>query len=147
MNSEIPDNRWLRQQTLQLLCQFDAGNEDVVHITETRFDEDASSTIEPHEKALQLAKQIWDEREAADAEIELLTPEWPIHRQPLVDRNILRIARFEIVSGMTPPIAAIDEAIELARIFSTGKSSAFVNGVLDSLFHQTTYDNNPGRAS
>ena len=138
MHSEIPDYRSLRQQTLQLLCQFDAGNEDVALITETQFDEDDSSTIEPHEKAMQLAKLIWDDREVADAQIELLTPEWPIHRQPLIDRNILRLARYEIVSGMTPPIAAIDEAIELAKIFSSEQSSSFINGVLDSLFHQAT---------
>ena len=132
---EKPDRQSLRQQTLQLLCQFDAGNEDVAKITEGQFDEDSSSTVDPDEKTLQLAKEIWEDRIASDAEIELLTPEWPIHRQPLIDRNILRLARYEIVTGMTPPIVAIDEAIELARIFSTEKSTTFVNGVLDNLFH------------
>ena len=138
MSGESLDPRSLRQQTLQLLCQFDAGNEDVALITETQFDEVASSTVEPDEKALQLAKDIWDVKEAGDAQIESLTPDWPIHRQPLIDRNILRLARYEIVTGMTPPIVAINEAIELARIFSTERSSTFVNGVLDSLYHQTT---------
>jgi N utilization substance protein B len=130
------DRRFLRQQTLQLLCQFDAGNEDVALITETVFDENTSSTLDPDAKAITLAKEIWEDRLTGDAEIELLTPEWPIHRQPLIDRNILRLARHEIVSGVTPPIVAIDEAIELARIFSTEKSSTFINGVLDTLFHK-----------
>ena len=136
MQTDVPNHRALRQQTLQLLCQFDAGNEDAALITELNFDEDTSSTQEPDEKALQLAKEIWEDHLTADAQIEALTPEWPIHRQPLIDRNILRLARYEIVTGMTPPIAAIDEAIELARIFSTEKSSSFVNGVLDCIYHQ-----------
>jgi N utilization substance protein B len=137
MPNESLCQRSLRQQTLQLLCQFDAGNEDVACIAEDPFDEDTSSTITPHEKASKLAKKIWEDKISGDAQIELLTPEWPIHRQPLIDRNILRLARYEIITGMTPPIAAIDEAIELARIFSTEHSSTFINGVLDTLYHQS----------
>lgn len=133
----MPEYRKLRQQTLQLLCQFDSGNEDVVSITDDSFDEENSDTSTPDEKALELARIIWANHETADQHIASKTPEWPIHRQPLVDRNILRLARHEILSGMTPPIVAIDEAIELARIFSTEQSAAFVNGVLDTLFHES----------
>ena len=135
---ENKNNRELRQQVLQLLCQFDAGNEDIARITEQKFDEENSSTLEPSKEAMELAKKIWEDKTSADSHIESLTPEWAIHRQPLLDRNILRLARYEIVSGITPPIVAIDEAIELARIYSTEKSSTFVNGVLDSLLHQTS---------
>ena len=131
------DGRIIRQQALQLLCQFDAGNEDVPRITSESFDEDTCSTSQPHENALKLATAVWSERVESDSQIAPLTPEWPIHRQPLVDRNILRLARYEIMSGMTPPVVAIDEAIELARLFSTEKSPAFVNGVLDKLFHES----------
>lgn len=133
----MEDGRTIRQQALQLLCQFDAGNDDVPSITPENFDEDNSDTSQPLEDSLKLAKEVWSGRIEADAHIEPLTPEWPIHRQPLVDRNILRLARHEILTGMTPPIVAIDEAIELARLFSTEKSPAFVNGVLDKLFHQS----------
>ena len=131
----MKDGRTIRQQALQLLCQFDAGNEDVPCVTTEHFDEENSETSQPHEESLKLATAVWNGRLEADAHIEPLTPEWPIHRQPLVDRNILRLARHEIMTGMTPPIVAIDEAIELARLFSTEKSPAFVNGVLDKLFH------------
>ena len=134
----MQDGRTIRRQALQLLCQFDAGNEDVPCITTENFDEDSSETSQPHEDSLKLATEVWSGRAEADAHIEPLTPEWPIHRQPLVDRNILRLARHEIVTGMTPPIVAIDEAIELAKMFSTEKSPAFVNGVLDKLFHGAT---------
>ncbi len=67
-----------------------------------------------------------------------LAPEWPTYRQPVVDRNILRLAYFEIESGQTPPKVAINEAVELAREFSTQKSPAFVNGVLDKIMRNLT---------
>ncbi len=134
MSTKSNNKRVTREQTLQLLCQYDSGNEDVAMITEPQFDEDSSSTLEPNTEALRLAKEIWDDRTTGDCHIESYTPEWPIHRQPLIDRNILRLARFEIVRGITPAIVAIDEAIELARIYSTEKSATFVNGVLDNLY-------------
>jgi N utilization substance protein B len=140
MTDNKPQKRELRIQTLQLLCQFDAGNEDVALITDEYFDEESSSTNEPCDEATVLAKKIWDDRTTGDAQIESFTPEWPLYRQPLLDRNILRLARYEIVSEMTPPIVAIDEAVELGRIFSTEKSSTFINGVLDSLLHSTKRD-------
>jgi transcription antitermination protein NusB len=56
-----------------------------------------------------------------------------------VDRNIIRLAIHEITSGQTPPKVAIDEAIELAKTFSTENSPSFVNGVLDAVLkeHET----------
>jgi N utilization substance protein B len=138
MHDPQSEYRLLRRQTLQLLCQFDAGNDEEALITNVPFDEDLSTTVEPDKKALTLANEIWEDRNASDTQIEALTPEWPIHRQPLVDRNILRLARYEIISGITPPIVAIDEAVELARIYSTENSPSFVNGVLDNLYHQMT---------
>jgi N utilization substance protein B len=134
----MPNSRTLREQVIQLLCQFDSGNEDVAFITENNFDEDTGKTNEPNQKALKLARDIWENRIVGDTHIEQFTPEWPLHRQPLIDRNILRLARYEIVTGVTPPIVAIDEAIELARTFSTEKSASFVNGVLDTIFHDIT---------
>ena len=136
--------RTLRKQTLQLLCQFDAGNEDHALITDEHFDEEHSQASAPDQQSIELAKAIWADKETADSHIASKTPEWPIHRQPLVDRNILRLARHEILTEMTPPIVAIDEAIELARLFSTEQSPAFVNGVLDTLFHESTnVESNP----
>ncbi len=143
----MPNSRKLREQVIQLLCQFDAGNEDVALITDDNFDEDTGTTNEPNEKAMKLAKDIWEDQITGDAHIEPFTPEWPMHRQPLVDRNILRLARYEIVSGMTPPIVAIDEAIELASAYSTEKSASFINGVLDAVFHDKVPSNEKAKLS
>jgi N utilization substance protein B len=57
---------------------------------------------------------------------------WRIERMAVVDRNILRLATFELLHTPTPPAVVIDEALELARRFSNDESVQFVNGVLDA---------------
>jgi N utilization substance protein B len=69
-----------------------------------------------------------------DAKISAAAENWRIARMPTVDRNILRLGAFELLFMQdTPAAVAFDEAIELARRYGTGDSSAFVNGVLDRL--------------
>ena len=58
---------------------------------------------------------------------------WRLERMPVVDRNILRIAVYEMLRTDTPPAVIIDEALELARQFSGEESVHFVNGVLDAV--------------
>jgi N utilization substance protein B len=58
---------------------------------------------------------------------------WRLERMPSVDRNVLRLATFEMLSGKLPPAVIIDEAIELVRRFSGDESASFVNGVLDAI--------------
>ena len=61
------------------------------------------------------------------------TLHWRLERMPAVDRNILRLAVYEMTSQQTAPAIVIDEAIELARQFSGDESAAFINGVLDAV--------------
>jgi N utilization substance protein B len=68
--------------------------------------------------------------------MERLAPQWPPRRQPAVDRNVLRLAIWELTNTSTPPKVIIDEAIELAKAFSTEQSAAFVNGVLDAVLKE-----------
>jgi N utilization substance protein B len=58
---------------------------------------------------------------------------WRMERMPAVDRNILRLAVYEMAHGGTPAPVTIDEALELARKFSNEESVQFVNGVLDAV--------------
>lgn len=63
-----------------------------------------------------------------------LAPEWPVDQIAVVDRNILRIAIYELLFDVdTPPKVAINEAVELAKMFGSDSSPRFVNGVLGSL--------------
>jgi len=69
-----------------------------------------------------------------DRFIQEYAPEWPVEQMACIDRNILRIAIFEFaVDGRTPVKVAINEAVELAKMFGSESSSRFVNGVLGSL--------------
>jgi N utilization substance protein B len=58
---------------------------------------------------------------------------WRLDRMSVVDRNILRVAVYELLSRTTPPSVVINEAIEIAKRFSTPEATAFVNGVLDAV--------------
>ncbi len=123
-----------RRCALQALYQFDSG---VEPSEDVRASLDASpGAQEAHDRGYELAVQAWAGRAAADAAVAALTPEWPTHRQPVVDRCILRLAYYEMTSGLTPPKVAINEAVELAREFSTEKSPLFVNGVLDKIYKE-----------
>ncbi|MBN1179380.1 MAG: transcription antitermination factor NusB [Anaerolineae bacterium] len=73
-------------------------------------------------------------QEILDRFIHQYAPEWPVDQMALVDRNILRIALFEFaVDGETPVKVAINEAVELAKLFGSDSSPRFINGVLGAL--------------
>lgn len=85
---------------------------------------------------LAMAHGAWEHRQAADDWVVRLAPQWPTKRQPGVDRSILRLAVWEMSHTDVPPKVAIDEAIELAKRFSTEHSPSFVNGVLDAVLRE-----------
>jgi len=131
----MPTRRDIRRCALQCLYQFDAGGSaDPGTIWSAPEPEESPTSVEAGKVGLDLATLVWEFRSDADAAVAPLTPEWPLHRQPMVDRNILRLAHYEISRGSVPPRVAISEAVELAREFGGAKSPSFVNGVLDRLF-------------
>jgi len=72
-----------------------------------------------------------------DGIIQRIAPEWPLAQMAPVDRNILRLATYEILRvSDTPPKVAINEAVEIAKLFGSDSSSRFVNGVLGTIFAQ-----------
>jgi N utilization substance protein B len=83
--------------------------------------------------AEELVKGVAAERATLDARLREVAQRWRLERMAQVDRNLLRLAAWEILFGGTPAAVAIDEAIELAREFGDERSPAFVNGVLDAL--------------
>ena len=120
---------------MQVLFLWDTnGQSDPLLAGQVAADEPANEQVR-HE-ALRMASDAWAIRESSDAWIERLAPQWPPRRQPGVDRSILRLAAWELTSGKTPPKVVIDEAIELAKSFSTEQSPAFVNGVMDAMHRE-----------
>lgn len=93
--------------------------------------EDAQDTF-----ARELIAGTWQHRHWADEQIGALAVNWKIERIAVLDRTILRMALFELVyRADVPPKVAINEAIELAKKYSTAESSSFINGILDR-FHK-----------
>ena len=77
---------------------------------------------------------VTDTRPELDDVIQLYAPAWPVQQLPLVDRNILRIALFELLHAPNVPRkTAVNEAVELAKVFGSDSSARFVNGVLGSV--------------
>lgn len=82
----------------------------------------------------ELVSGVVQNREEIDRSIRQFAPAWPVEQIPLVDRNILRLAIFEILLDNKVPLkVAINEAVELAKMFGGDNSSKFVNGVLGSV--------------
>jgi N utilization substance protein B len=81
-----------------------------------------------------LVEGVSQNRRDIDASIERFAPAWPIQQTPVIDRNILRLAIFEILIDNEVPVkVAINEAVELAKKFGGDNSAKFVNGVLSSV--------------
>ena len=84
--------------------------------------------------AFELVEGVSGRRDEIDSLIHRFAPAWPVAQLPVVDRNILRLALFEICFGHgTPSKVAINEAVELAKGFGSESSARFVNGVLGSV--------------
>lgn len=83
----------------------------------------------------QLVKGVTDNLDQIDQVIIECAPAWPLDQMAKMDKNILRLAIFEVLfdNSATPPKAAINEAVELAKLFGGEASSKFVNGVLGAV--------------
>ena len=81
-----------------------------------------------------LVSGVIQNREEIDQHIRKFAPAWPIEQISVVDRNILRLAIFEVLLDNNMPVkVAINEAVELAKMFGSDNSSKFINGVLGSV--------------
>lgn len=90
---------------------------------------------ESRQYAVELARGSWESKETIDEYITDATRNWRIERLAVIDRLLLRLAVHELLSHpATPPRVVIDEAIELARVYSGEEAAKFVNGVLDGVF-------------
>ena len=86
------------------------------------------------EFAYQLLNGVLDHQIGMDKVITRYAPEWPVEQMAVIDRNILRIAIFEfLVDDETPVKVAINEAVELAKLYGSDSAPRFINGVLGSL--------------
>lgn len=122
-----------RIAALQVLYEVDCTSHDWRAAVQRRLEE-GPLPQEARALALELVEGVMQNRERIDAVIQEYAPAWPVEQVSLVGRNILRIAIFEILmQNKTPPKAAINEAVELAKSFGSESLHRFVNGVLGSV--------------
>ncbi len=122
-----------RSVALQVLFEVDLVNHPPAQVLDERLAEEPLPE-ELAEFARQIVFGVIPLRERLDAAITRYAPEWPLDQVAAIDRNILRIAAWEFaVQKITPVSVAINEAVELAKHFSSDSAPRFVNGVLGSL--------------
>lgn len=134
--------RKARELALQVLFQLDLAKFDpdtalFQAFTREMLDGEGLPTVLPEkdaEFARDLVQGTWERREEIDRLIATFAKDWTVDRMPGVDRNILRLAIYEINHrDDVPDAAAADEAVELAKVYSTAESGKFVNGILGSV--------------
>jgi len=122
-----------RELALQFLYQLDLRGQDLLPEARAFFraeEEDKAA----REFATQLVNGVVEHQEEIDLAIRSVATNWEIDRMAVIDRNVLRMATFELFHCPDiPPKVAINEAIELGKRFSTQNSGAFINGILDKI--------------
>ena len=127
-----------REVALQILFQDDL-NPCVPHRDTGLFlQQRLGNSAELRDFSATLVEGVREHRAELDGTLESLAEHWSITRMATADRNILRLAVFEMLFLGTPHQVAIDEAIELAKRFGGAESSRFINGVLDRVWHEKT---------
>ena len=135
----MSSRRRSRQRALQILFLWDARRQPVDEALNAYYD-----TLYSEERpvrdpfAADLVRGTVENVAELDERISRHAEHWRMERMPAVDRNILRLAVYEMTRGGTPAAVTIDEALELARKFSGEESVQFVNGVLDAIHREDT---------
>ncbi|MCP4708635.1 MAG: transcription antitermination factor NusB [Planctomycetes bacterium] len=122
-----------RRLALQFLYQLDVqGGANLGQMK--KFLDEYGEDFEARELAEQWIKAVWGNHEKLDKLIEEVSENWDLSRITLVDRSNLRLAVYQLAECPNIPVkAVINEAVELAKEFSTAQAPAFVNGVLDAV--------------
>ncbi|MDQ2991664.1 MAG: transcription antitermination factor NusB [Candidatus Eremiobacteraeota bacterium] len=127
----MPSRRMAREQALQALYSVTVGKREPNDVLTETIGDEAPSVHRAFVRDLLFG--TLEHSEEADAEIGPLLQGWTLERLPTIDRLILRMADYELRYEGTPPAVVMDEAVELAKKFSTEDSGRYVNGVLAAL--------------
>jgi transcription antitermination protein NusB len=136
--------RRARECALQMLFSYDVARPSIEELIETYWGEMAEASEEVRSFANELVIGTITHLNEIDERIRLRTENWRIVRMAIVDRNLLRMAIYEFIyQSATPKTVAINEALEIARRFSTSDATQFINGLLDAI--KRDLDNPPAQ--
>jgi len=127
--------RKARECALQMLFAADVAEMPADDVVRSYWAELGESDLDEtaREFATRLASRTLSNLELLDERIRSRAEHWRISRMAVVDRNILRLAVYEFLYEPTPRTVAINEALEIARRFSTYEATQFINGILDAI--------------
>ena len=130
-----------RRRALQVLFEWDMRRDSVdgaiSHYYDTLYSEESEKQPKQDRFMEELVRGTVAHADEIDKQIEAKSENWRLQRMPVVDRNILRLAIYELTQQAVPAPVIIDEALELARQFSGDESLSFINGILDAVHRQT----------
>ena len=129
--------RKARESALQMLFAADVTKTPAHILTRDYWNElgEPDTDDATREFATKLAVGTLREIETVDERIRSRAEHWRIPRMAVVDRNVLRLAVYEFLFEQTPHTVVINEALEIARRFSTFEATQFINGILDAVKH------------
>ena len=137
----MPARHRSRRRALQVLFEWDMRGESIdgaiSHYYDSLYSEESENKPKPDRFMEELARGTVANAQQIDSKIQAKAEHWRLERMAVVDRNILRLAIFELSQNSVPAPVVIDEALELARQFSNDESLSFINGVLDAVRRQT----------
>jgi N utilization substance protein B len=121
-----------RELAAQMLYQWDVSRAPVESVIESSSELQVAGDA-AREFARSLVQGTIDRVEEIDGILMRTSEHWRLGRMSTVDRNVLRLAVYELLTGESPPGVVINEALEVAKRFSTPESAGFVNGILDAV--------------
>lgn len=122
-----------RKRALNTLYEADEKGQDILSLLSERIAEPGAQTPLP-DYAIQIVRGVAEEQEGIDKALEARSVKWPLKRMAVVDRNILRIAAWEMLfNDEVPDRVTIDEALSLAKTLSDDDSPAFIHGLLSAV--------------
>jgi N utilization substance protein B len=133
------ERRPAREAAMRALYQMDLSGCDAEWALNTAMEQSPDLKLEggAREYAGQLVNGVTSNRGVVDKAIEGVAKDWAMSRMSPTDRNIMRIAVYEMmVSKQVPVASAIDEAVEIAKVYGSAESPRFVNGILGALAEQ-----------
>ena len=134
----VKSRRKARAIALQVLYELDCTRHEL-EITLAHHNEDLTLDAGVQDFARSLVLGVWPARSRLDRAIQKHAPQWPLRDMASIDRNILRIALWEVGMQQTTPVKVIiNEAVELAKKYGSDSTAKFVNGVLGSLADNLT---------
>ncbi len=129
----LQGRRLARALALEAIYRWDLLREDLFEAIEDAIERE-NPPNRTADFARELTKSFWQHRERIDQLIREHARNWTLERMPFIDRSILRLAIAELLTN--PEVSenmVIDEAVEMAKTFSTDEAGGFVNGVLDAV--------------